>query len=80
MRSASLSICSDSRRASNESGSTPLSSRSAAIGSEIGWPTSAWVPAELTLTVGPSLLASRRSTAGERQTLPVQTARIENTS
>jgi len=36
------------------------------------------VPAELTLTVGPSRLASRRSTAGERQTLPVQTLRMEN--
>ena len=50
------------------------------MGSEIGWPTRAWVPAELTLTVDPSLLASRRSTAGERQTFPVQTARIENSS
>ena len=74
---ASFSICSDRRRASIASESTPRRRKSAAMGCEMGWPTRACVLAELTRTVGPSLLASMRSTDGDRHTLPVQTARIE---
>ena len=40
------------------------------MGSEMGWPTRACMPAELTLIVGPSLLASRRSTAGDPAHIP----------
>ena len=75
-RSASLTSFSVKSRAANTTSSAPLLRSSFAMGSDTGWPTSAYVPAELTETVGPSFWVSNRSAVGDLQTFPVQTVRI----